>query len=210
MTYSLNAQFLVFLIIFSLVSCTSTKVSTSTVEEGYTGKVETVLFVVQFSDDIDKAIPAFSKRTKELLDPNDLPYEISVRDDSASFNESVLKNIQQEASSRGFTHILFIGDFYLDTYYEYKKGVPLYQDGDTEPIVVGRGYRKVNNHGVEGLLIDLQEDKKVWKAHFNVESGIYGSSKQTGKSLAAAVIEKLMKDSLLPAGFVFPHKYSTD
>lgn len=186
--------FLILLIIST--ACTSTNISSKVADPNYDKKIEGIFYALYFTEDIDKALPAFSEETAKHLELNSIEYEIKKFGFFDNPDEFVLDSLYQDSKEQGLSHLLVVSEESMEVN---KSSNPGYFSGG---MYVGGGSTKTIIHGLNGFLYDVETQKELWRSKIEVKSGSFGNSKQTGRSLARELLEQLSEDDLLESFFM--------
>lgn len=177
------------------LQCTSTNIVSRSINSTRLVDVYGIFYASYMDDELHRAEPYFEETSEEIYKFNDYPFgfkEFSFFTNGKEFNP---EHVSELASFEDCDLFLMIRET------GYDKEVSSIPGSWNNGMYMGGGSSKEITHSLEAYIFTTSDTTEIWRAKIKVNSGTYGNSEQSGKSLGKTLIKKLKEDGILPKNF---------
>lgn len=184
------------LISSTLISCSTTQMTSNVLIDVSDRQFESVFYGSLSIQTFSKALPQLNSSSERIYSLNGVKYGFkNIAKLSLSREEQIDEYIELAADS-GYQYILILEEK------DYERSTSI-------------NYTGMNNYStskritqvLSAFLIEVKSEDEVWNAEIQVDSGDFGNSKQSGRSLAHTIIDKFKEDGVLPPFFTKSGNY---
>jgi hypothetical protein len=187
---------LFFLSTLFLMSCSTTQITSNTLIDLSDRQFESILYGVISMQTFSKALPQLDESSDRIYSLNSVKYGYrNIAKLSLSRTELIDEYIILAADS-GYQYVLILEEK------DYERSSNIHYNG-------GNSFStsKQITQVLSSFLIDVKSKEEVWNAEIQVDSGDFGNSTQSGRSLAHTIIDKFKEDGVLPPFFTKSGNY---
>ncbi|MCR9132688.1 MAG: hypothetical protein NXI08_08945 [bacterium] len=179
-----------------LMSCSTTQITSNTLIDLSDRQFESILYGVISMQTFSKALPQLDESSDRIYSLNSVKYGFrNIAKLSLSRTELIDEYIILAADS-GYQYVLILEEK------DYERSSNIHYNG-------GNSFStsKQITQVLSSFLIDVKSKDEVWNAEIQVDSGDFGNSTQSGRSLAHTIIDKFKEDGVLPPFFTKSGNY---
>lgn len=179
-----------------LMSCSTTQITSNTLIDLSDRQFESILYGVISMQTFSKALPQLDESSDRIYSLNSVKYGYrNIAKLSLSRTELIDEYIILAADS-GYQYVLILEEK------DYERSSNIHYNG-------GNSFStsKQITQVLSSFLIDVKSKEEVWNAEIQVDSGDFGNSTQSGRSLAHTIIDKFKEDGVLPPFFTKSGNY---
>lgn len=178
------------------MSCSTTQITSNTLIDLSDRQFESILYGVISMQTFSKALPQLDESSDRIYSLNSVKYGFrNIAKLSLSRTELIDEYIILAADS-GYQYVLILEEK------DYERSSNIHYNG-------GNSFStsKQITQVLSSFLIDVKSKDEVWNAEIQVDSGDFGNSTQSGRSLAHTIIDKFKEDGVLPPFFTKSGNY---